>query len=936
MIYVEEKILLNKKIMLLVILLVSLLAVSTVSAAENVTDDIVSVEETTDEAVSVEVNQIILKENNAGTFTDLANEIANATSELNLTRDYAYDEDSDRDYKDGIGIDKSITVNGNGFTIDGNKLAKSFKVNSNNVLLININFINNVGTNGASVYWEGNNGSIVNCSFVNCSSGYGGAVNWRGPDGYLADSIFIGNSASNRGGAVYWVDVGGIISDCSFINNFAGEYGGAVSWYHNDGYLANSVFVNCSAGLWGGAIHWLGSDGVLDNCSFVNSSATEYGGAVVWFGSDGILANCSFVNSSSNFSAGAVYLASVNGVLDNCSFVNSSATEYGGAVSWYNGGGALFDCSFVNSSVGDYGGAVYCAGSDGILSGCNFVNSTSYGSGYGGAVYWIAENGVLANCSFVNSSASEFGGAVEWVGVNGVIDNSIFIGNSAGSCGGAVYSVRYSPIVRNCTFINNTAAQYSGAVYKCDVMDCIFKGNTAGISGNDAFPLMLSLTVPDFTSSYNSGDKLIINLKYKNVTITGAVVTIKVYKRNSLVSTQNCLSGDGWVVDLNPGNYTALVSFNGDDIYAPSNAIANVVVTKADMAISAVYYTNDMKLVATLVNGANGKSVNGANIQLNINGSNTTVKTNSKGKISVSTADLPSGNYSAAFSYKGNSKYNPANTNIDFTTARFNMNISATYDADNLELIATLINEGTGKPVTGANVQFNLKYTSITVKTNSKGQAKLSSSDLPLGTYEATICYKGNGKYNSANTSIVVDVKTKVIITDVYGYFDKLVATLTNGATGSPITNANMQVEINGVNATVKSDSKGQISLNTSDLGLTKYDVTISYAGNDRYTPSSATTTIDLNKANMMITYSYSANKHKLVATLKNSKTGNIVSNANMVVDINGVKTTLKSNSNGQITFSTADFAPGTYVGTISYGGNAKYNSISAAFKVVV
>ena len=80
--------------------------------------------------------------------------------------------------------------------------------------------------------------------------------------------------------------------------------------------------------------------------------------------------------------------------------------------------------------------------------------------------------------------------------------------------------------------------------------------------------------------------------------------------------------------------------------------------------------------------------------------------------------------------------------------------------------------------------------------------------------------------------------------------------------------------------------------------------------------------------------YVYDAESQELTATLKNSKTGNAVSNANMVVDINGAKTTLKSNSKGQVVFSTADWAPETYVGTISYGGNSKYNSISAAFKV--
>ena len=386
--------------------------------------------------------------------------------------------------------------------------------------------------------------------------------------------------------------------------------------------------------------------------------------------------------------------------------------------------------------------------------------------------------------------------------------------------------------------------------------------------------------------------------------------------------------------DLAIGTYAAAISYAGNSKYNPSSATATISI-KTVLIISAVYNAADDEIVSTLTNEATGKFVSGAKVQVNLNGLNYTFKSNSKGQITVSTADLPLGTYTATISYPGNAIYAPASKSIDFTV-KTDMLISAVYDAFNNEIVATLTNGITGKPVTGTNVQINLNGAAATVKTNSKGQAKLSAADLPLGSYAATISYAGNSKYNLASTSISFDVKTKVIVTDVYGYTDKLVATLTNGATGKPIVNAYMQVEINGVTKTAKSDSKSQISIDTSDLGLTKYDVTISYGGNSRYTPSSATVAIDLDKANMMITYSYNAEKQLLVATLKNSKTKKVVSNANMVVDINGVKTTLKSNSKGQVTFSTAKLPAGTHVGTISYGGNDRYNSISAAFKVDV
>ena len=409
-----------------------------------------------------------------------------------------------------------------------------------------------------------------------------------------------------------------------------------------------------------------------------------------------------------------------------------------------------------------------------------------------------------------------------------------------------------------------------------------------------------------------------------NFDLNGVITTVKTNtKGQAKLST----------VDLPSGTYTAIISYAGNAKYNPASTSITFN-TKTEMVISAVYNSAKSEIVATLINNDTGKVISNVNVKVDLNGVITTVKTNTKGQAKLSTVDLPSGTYTAIISYAGNAKYAPASTNITFAT-KIDTTISAVYDASNSVIVATLTN-AEGKALSSANVKVSFNGETTTVKTNSKGQVKVSAAGLPLGTYPATFSYAGNAKYNSASASIDVEVKTKVIITDVYGYQDKLVATLTNGATGDPIVNAYMEVEINGVIKTAKSDSKSQISIDTSDLGLTRYDVTISYGGNSRYTPSSTTTAIDLNKANMNIKYSYNADTKELVATLKNSKTGKVVSSANMVVDINGVKTTLKSNNKGQIIFSTADFAPGTHVGTITYGGNDRYNSISAAFKVDV
>ena len=67
----------------------------------------------------------------------------------------------------------------------------------------------------------------------------------------------------------------------------------------------------------------------------------------------------------------------------------------------------------------------------------------------------------------------------------------------------------------------------------------------------------------------------------------------------------------------------------------------------------------------------------------------------------------------------------------------------------------------------------------------------------------------------------------------------KFIATLTN-AEGTPLS-ANIVINLNGVNYALKTNSKGQASVSTKDLEPGEYKATVTYKGNSKYAPSSAT-----------------------------------------------------------------------------------------------
>ena len=72
----------------------SLLAISNVSASE-ITDGTSDLLSRNNDGAIIDLNEDkgVFESNSDGTFTDLANEIVNATGVLNLTRNYVYRDD---------------------------------------------------------------------------------------------------------------------------------------------------------------------------------------------------------------------------------------------------------------------------------------------------------------------------------------------------------------------------------------------------------------------------------------------------------------------------------------------------------------------------------------------------------------------------------------------------------------------------------------------------------------------------------------------------------------------------------------------------------------------------------------------------------------------------------------------------------------------------
>ena len=174
---------LNRKILLLSILFVSLLAISAVSAADNVADEI-GIDDTNDdeivlkENIDKDENEIIAEPD--GTFTSLQENISNALpgSTIILEKNYAYDEPFTGFGGIEITNKNNLTIDGNGFTIDAKNKSRIFNVQNSSVVIKNIIFINGNDNNfaGGAIFIESGDLTISNCTFLNNSAAYGGAI----------------------------------------------------------------------------------------------------------------------------------------------------------------------------------------------------------------------------------------------------------------------------------------------------------------------------------------------------------------------------------------------------------------------------------------------------------------------------------------------------------------------------------------------------------------------------------------------------------------------------------------------------------------------------------------------------------------------------------------------------------------------------------------
>ena len=427
-------------------------------------------------------DNLTLGSDNANTinndFKTLENELSNTPdgSQFNLTHNYVYNNQTDSNCIRII--NRNITINGNGYTIDGGNQKDIFYIKSsdvyfNNLLLTNANadvgsaltaeyskvfsnnlsIINSVGDRGVLIlsnsYYEGNNDK-----FINLYSGSEGIIILEASTMISDNSLFSSSYNLNKG-FVYAPQSNAQFTNCSF-ENITSMYSSAI--YGGKLIIVrNSTFTNLYANLTAGALSVKGGSLVVDNCNFYNVSSENNGGAI-------------FTDLYGNAS---------NRLLINNAKFTECESGFGGVVLALDGFVEITNSTFANNSAYYDGGAIYTSYVTLNIFNTEFINNSALKEGLGGGLFFDMGTLTVSDSKFINNNAFIGEGIYSNDG-NINIKKSTFINNDIYTDFDTGCSMADNSFENSKTIMNNTEYSYL-TVSKADKLNLTVASNSSNI-----------------------------------------------------------------------------------------------------------------------------------------------------------------------------------------------------------------------------------------------------------------------------------------------------------------------------------------------------------------------------------------------------------------------------------------------------------------------
>ena len=405
----------------------------------------------------------------------------------------------------------------------------------------------------------------------------------------------------------------------------------------------------------------------------------------------------------------------------------------------------------------------------------------------------------------------------------------------------------------------------------------------------------------------NSTFSFSLNNAQGNLTVN---VAGKTYT-NELTNGQASITID----KLSPGDWDAVVIYSGDRQFNKANRTFSIEIPKYSVELNEVITTENIvsRISVSLPNDATG------NLTLSV-GTKKYTETIAAGNAVIIVDDLPEGNYSATLAYSGDNNYEGVSKTVSINPAKIKVNLDDTLTVNSTNVSIDLAEDASG------NITVVVSGKSYT-KELINGKASVEVSSLYPGSYNATVIYSGDGKYDSATKIVNVNVP-------------KVAAELDNGTlavdgqNGSSCVSIDLPADATGT-LTVTVGGKtftenivdGKATVDVSGLNPGSYNATVTYSGDGKY--ASITKTIDVNVPkvaaeldNDTLVVDTSDAASSVSINLPEDATGTLT------VSVDG-KNYTENLTNGKATVNIPELADGEYNITVTYSGDSKYDAIT-------
>ena len=460
------------------------------------------------------------------------------------------------------------------------------------------------------------------------------------------------------------------------------------------------------------------------------------------------------------------------------------------------------------------------------------------------------------------------------------------------------------------------------------------------------------LTAGDVTTVYNGGKKLVATLKdVDGNVIGGAQVKIVLSDVSETLTTdangQVSLTTDG----LLPNNYTATITYAGNNIYDKSSANAKVTVNKLDTILAAKYDNATENIVAT-VKDAKGNAVSGIKVGFDIDGVKYVV-TDAKGQAKYSTSKLTDKTYVItvmAYSndiYKNSNKETVTVSPSKISTVLTAGDVTTVYNGGK-KLVATL-KDVDGKAIKNAKVIVKLGDMTKTLTTDANGQVSLSLDGIIPNTYVATFAFEGDDIYAASGASAKVTVtkeQSKIFLRNAL-YFvlqTKMVKVTLWDANNKPLAGKTVHITLNeyGLTYTGVTDENGTATIRVG-VGFGVHSATVTFDGDENYTATSKTGSVRVIKEtpSLMLPGAYTkfkaSDKTKTVKIfLKDRYNKPLLPGTKVFIKVNGKTYSGLIDINGIATINLNINKAGTYNAELIYAGNTAYNAVKRSTKISI